>query len=90
MYAEGLIRLDDREQIFDTIMLHHFPGSVRTRPSENSQINHWTRRSAGSIKRFNRRGSTAVFHPARASSMFGSMRLSSEEVRKLLSQANAK
>lgn len=90
MYSEGLIRLDDREQIFDTIMLHHFPRSVRTRLPENTQNNHWTRRSAGSIKRFNRRGSTAVFNPIRASSMFGSMRLSSEEVRKLLSQVNVK
>lgn len=84
MYLDGVIRSDDRENIFKTIMLdqrydRNLVAFEKKKTDKRSQslINHCIstdlllkpRRSIGNIKKFTRRGSSAVFHPLRTSNL---------------------
>lgn len=81
MYSQGVIRSGDRENIFKTIMLdQRYDRNISFEPKKkrsqslihneiSSDLLLGPRRSIGNIKKFTRRGSSAVFHPFRTSNM---------------------
>lgn len=95
MFSEGVIRIGDRDKVFETFMLHHSYDrnalnfgikkrsvsiqSLRSFTEKKSQLLS-PRKSVGNIKKFSRRGSMAVFHPTRTSNFLSPMFEVTEDV----------
>lgn len=96
MFSEGAIRDEDREEIFRTILLHQnldpqyqtlnfgllkkVSSSLSLRSDKDSKST--LRKNSTVIKKLNRRGSVAVYHPARTNLLSpSSLSVVSEEVK---------
>lgn len=88
MRIEGVIRPEDRDKIFKKVMLHHTYdhhalfnfGSKRRESSQSNRSSQSekgakpsSRKNSIDIKKFIRRGSTAVYHPRRTSNVSSSL-----------------
>lgn len=82
MLNESVIRSDDRENIFKTILLHHnyehhhglFNFKSHNQSTAKPEVNGTlskalVRKSSGVIRKFHRSGSTVVLHPAQTGNL---------------------
>lgn len=81
MFTKGIIRFDDQENIFKTVLMHHdyentfnfgLKRGLDSNPSiksheERPRLSSFSRKS--SLRRFRRRGSSTVYHPGSMTSL---------------------
>lgn len=69
MYTKGIIRLEDQENIFRTILIHHnidnvfsFGFDPNIKSHEFDERRSMSRKNSLNVKKFKRRGSSTVYH----------------------------
>lgn len=80
MFTKGIVRFDDQENIFRTILIHHeyenvfnfglkrgYDSNLSMKSHEN--VRSMSRKNSWNVKKFKRRGSSTVYHPGSMTSL---------------------
>lgn len=84
MFTKGIIRFDDQESIFKTVLIHHdcenvfsfglkrgFDSnpSIKSHEIDGRLRQSMSRKNSWNVKKFKRRGSSTVYHPGSMTSL---------------------
>jgi hypothetical protein len=84
MFAKGIVRFDDQENIFRTILIHHdydnvfsfglkrgldSNPSIKSHDGDGRSRRSMSRKNSWNLSKFKRRGSSTVYHPGSMTSL---------------------